>query len=149
MASASFRSVGHIRPALWSRGCYCKHDWPQADVLGCQIYRFLAPPCRCSRSDTSAPSADTPHPTSYTRGWQTLPAVVPLVPTVGSRLFNFPGPQAVPLEARCTQENAGRSDCCHGLNFRGSNAFFQKHIWAILKGPCSFVSQVYGGGPKK
>lgn len=73
MASASFGCVGHARPALWSRGYYCRYDWPQVDVLGCQIYRLLALPYRCSRSDTSAPPGDTPHPTSYTRGWHLLP----------------------------------------------------------------------------
>ena len=96
MASASFRSVGHVQPALWPRGCYCKYDWPQVDVLGCQIYRFLALLCRCSRSDTFTPSNGTPHPTSYTQGWQTLPQVLPAVPTVVSRLFNFPAPRCRP-----------------------------------------------------
>ena len=130
MASASFRN---IRPALWPRGCYCKHDWPQVDVLGCQIYRLLAPPYRCSRSDTSAPPGDTPHPTSYTLGWHLLPAVVLSAPAVGSHLFNFPGPQAVPLEGRCTQENAGRPSRCHRMDFRMKHCFFSKAFWSYLR----------------
>ena len=135
MASASFGCVGHVQPALWPRGCYCKHDWPQVDVLGCQIYRFLALPYRCSRSDTSAPPGDTPHPTSYTLGWHLLPAVVLSAPAVGSRLFNFPAPRCRPPKGRCTQSDARRSDCCHGLNFDGSDTFFQRCIGAILQGP--------------
>ena len=146
--SQVFGCVGHIRPALWPRGCNCKHDWPQVDVLGCQIYRFLALPCRCSRSDTSAPPVDTPHPTSYTQGWQTPPAVVPLVPTVGSRLFNFPGPQAVPLEARYTQKRwplrlLSRSE------FSGKAMLFFKSISELSpKGPVLLYLKYTAGGPK-
>ena len=104
------------------------------DVLGCQIYRFLALPYRCSRSDTSAPPGDTPHPTSYTLGWQTLPAVVPLVPTVGSHLFNFPGPQAMPLEARYTQENVAARPVVTGWMFGGALLFFKSVLELSPKG---------------
>lgn len=33
MASTCFRNVGHIRPALWSRGCYCKHKGTGSSVF--------------------------------------------------------------------------------------------------------------------
>lgn len=33
MASASFGCVGHVRPALWPRGCYCKHKGTDASVF--------------------------------------------------------------------------------------------------------------------
>lgn len=33
MASASFGCVGHARPALWSRGCYCKHKGTGSSVF--------------------------------------------------------------------------------------------------------------------
>lgn len=149
MASASFGCAGHVRPALWPRGCYCKHDWPQADVLGCQIYRFLAPPCRCSRSDTSAPSADTPHPTSYTQGWHTLPAVVLSAPAVGSHLFDCPGRTGRPTGGKVHTRNTGRSDCCHGLNFRGRAMLFFKSISELFpKGLFHCSSSIRRGAPK-
>ena len=149
MASASFGCVGHARPALWPRGCYCKHDWPQVDVLGCQIYRLLALLCRCSRSDTSAPPVNTPHPTSYTQGWQTLPAVVPLVPTVESRLFNFPGHTGRPTGGKVHTKEAGRSDCCHGLNFWGRQCFFSKAYRGYPQRALLFcISSIRRGAPK-
>ena len=118
------------------------------DVLGCQIYRLLALPYRCSRSDTSAPPGDTPHPTSYTLGWHLLPAVVLSAPAVGSRLFNFPGPQAVPLEERCTQENVAARPVVTGRIFEGGDTFFQKCLLAYLKGPVLLYLYNTAGGPK-
>ena len=131
-----FGCVGHVQPALWPRGCYCKHDWPQVDVLGCQIYRFLALLYRCSRSDTSAPPGDTPHPTSYTLGWHLLPAVVLSAPAVGSHLFNFPGTTAPSHWRECAHnQTVGRLLCCHGVNFEGSGTFFQRCIETVPQGP--------------
>ena len=148
MASACFRNVGHIRPALWPRGCNCKHDWPQVDVLGCQIYRLLALLCRCSRSDTSTSSNGTPHPTSYTQGWQTLPAVVLSVPTVVSRLFNFPAPRCRPLEGKCTQKG-GRPSRCHRMDVREKQCFFSKACLSYLRRALFFcVSSIRLGAPK-
>lgn len=96
MASASFRSVGHVRPDSWSRGCYCKHDWPQADVLGCQIYRFLAPPCRCSRSGNGCAACryTTSH-IVHTRMANT-PAGLACGANCGVTLVQFSGPTGPP-----------------------------------------------------
>lgn len=41
MASASFRSVGHVRPALWPRGCYCKHKGTEASAFYAKRSGFL------------------------------------------------------------------------------------------------------------
>ena len=142
MASASFGCAGHVRPALWPRGCYCKHDWPQVDVLGCQVYRFLALLRCCSRSTAFTPSADIPHPTSYTQGWQTLPQVLPTVPTVGSRLLNCPGRTGRPTKGKVHTKEMAAHPVVTGWIFGRSSAFFQKHIEAVPEGPCSFVSQV-------
>ena len=142
MASASFGCAGHVRPAPWPRGCYCKHDWPQADVLGCQIYRFLALLCRCSRSDTSAPPVDTPHPTSYALGWQTLPAVVPPVPTVGSRLFNFPGHTGRLTGEKVHTIKRGTLRPLSQPEFRGRQCFFSKTCLSRPSRPCLIVALV-------
>ena len=144
-----FGCAGHIRPALWPRGCYCKHKGTEADVLPCQIYRFRALLYRCSRSDTFTPSTDTPHGTSYALGWHLLPAVVLSAPAPVLRLLNCPGPQAVPLEGRCTQSDARRSDCCHGLNFEGEAMLFFKSISRLsLKALFDCTSSIRRGAPK-
>ena len=41
MASACFRNVGHIRPSLWPRGCYCKHKRTEASVFYAKQSGFL------------------------------------------------------------------------------------------------------------
>lgn len=38
---ASFGCVGHTRPALWSRGCYCKHKFPGASAFYAKRSGFL------------------------------------------------------------------------------------------------------------
>lgn len=57
MASASFGCVGHARPALWSRGCYCKHKWTEASICYAKHTDFLhfydavhVPPLPCRLS---------------------------------------------------------------------------------------------------
>ena len=149
MASASFGCVGHVQPALWPRGCYCRYDWPQVDVLGCQIYRLLALPYRCSRSDTSAPPGDIPHPTSYTLGWHLLPAVVLSAPAVGSHLFNFPGPQAVPHGGKVHTRERRRPSRCHRMDVREKQCFFSKACWSFLRRALFFcISMIRRGAPK-
>lgn len=41
MASASFGCVGHVRPALWPRGCYCKHKGTEASAFYAKHTDFL------------------------------------------------------------------------------------------------------------
>ena len=57
MASASFGCVGHARPALWSRGCYCKHKGTEASICYAKHTDFLhfcdavhVPPLPCCLS---------------------------------------------------------------------------------------------------
>ena len=144
-----FGCVGHVQPALWPRGCYCKHDWPQVDVLGCQIYRFLALLYRCSRSDTSAPPGDTPHPTSYTLGWHLLPAVVLSAPAVGSHLFNFPGTTAPSHWRECEHtRNWPHVPLSQAGFLREAILFFKSVCWPISKGPVLLYLYDTAGGPK-
>ena len=65
--------------------------------------------------------------------------VLPLAPVVGSRLFCCPVPQDRPLGGRYTQKELTAQPVVTGWMFEGGNAFFQKHIGAVLKGPFSFV----------
>ena len=41
MASASFGCVGHVQPALWPRGCYCKHKGTEASACYAKRSGFL------------------------------------------------------------------------------------------------------------
>ena len=91
MASASFGCAGHVRPALWTRGCYCRYKIAGVSVLLCQTHRFLALLRCCSRSTASMPSVGLPHSTLYTQDWHLLPAVVLSAPVPVLHLFNFPG----------------------------------------------------------
>ena len=74
--------------------------------------------------------------------------VLPLAPAMGSRMFNFPGPQAVPLEGRYTQGTLAARPVVTGWIFEGGNAFFQKHVIACLKGPVSLYLKYRAGGQK-
>ena len=144
-----FGCVGHTRSALWPRGCYCRYDWPQVDVLGCQIYRFLALLCRCSRSDTFTPPGDTPHPTSYTLGWHLLPAVVLSAPAVGSHLFNFPAQTAPPTGGNVhTRERWPPVPLSQDGFLREAILFFKSVCWPISKGPVLLYLYDTAGGPK-
>lgn len=142
MASASFRSVGHVQPALWPRGCYCKHKGTEASAFYAKRSGFLrfriavlvpilsrCPPVRHIGHCTHW--AGTHFLESDSR---------PLLRSCACSIF--PAAQAVPLEGRCTQENAAAHPVVTGWIFGGSNAFCQKHIGAVSEGLCSFVPQV-------
>ena len=144
-----FGCVGHIRPALWPRGCYCKHDWPQVDVLGCQIYRLLAHPCRCSRSDTFTPPGDTPHPTSYTQDWHLLPDGLAAGSSCGVTPVQFSGTTVPPTEGKVhTRERWPLVPLSQDGFFEGGDTFFQKCLLAYLKGPVLLCLYDTAGGPK-
>lgn len=128
MASASFRNVGHIRQALWSMGCYCKHKGTDASVFYAGQSGFLrfrdavhVPPLsRC-------PPAVHIGRCTHWAGSRSRQSCCRLQ-LRSCACSIVPATQAVPLEGRYTHSNTRRSDCCHGLNFEGSNAFFQKHV---------------------
>ena len=149
MASASFGCVGHVQPALWPRGCYCKHDWPQVDVLGCQIYRLLALLCRCSRSDTFTPPGDTPHPTSYTLGWHLLPDGLAAGSSCGVTPVQFSGPTGPPRMRKVHTRERCRPSRCHRMDFSGEAMLFFKSMLELSpKGPVLLYLYDTAGGPK-
>ena len=149
MASASFGCVGHVRPALWPRGCYCKHKGTEASICYAKHTDFLhfydavhVPPLPCRLSvchiGCCTHRAGSHFRQSYCR-LQLRSCACLIVPAT----------QAVPLEARYTQKRPAARPVVTGWIFGRSNAFFQKHIGAFPEGPCSFVSQVYGWRPQK
>ena len=149
MASASFGCVGHVQPAPWPRGCYCRYDWPQVDVLGCPIYRFLALLYRCSRSDTSAPPVDIPHPTSYTQGWHALPDGLAAGSSCGVTPVQFSRPHRPSrMGGRYTQKGWPPSPLSQD-GFSGDAMLFFKSISKLSpKGPFLLYLKYTAGGPK-
>lgn len=141
MASASFRSVGHVRPAPWPRGCYCKHKVTEASICYAKHTDFLhfydavhVPPLPCRLSVCHIGCC------THWAGTHSLESDSrPLLRSYTCSIF--PAKQAVPLEARCTQKRLAARPVVTGWIFKGSDTFFQRCIEAILKGPCSFVSQ--------
>lgn len=149
MASVSFGCVGHARPALWSRGCDCKHKWTEASICYAKHTDFLhfydavhVPPLPCRMSVCHIGCCTHWAGSHFRQSYRRLQLR-------SCACLVVPATQAVPLEGRCTQKRLAAHPVVTGWIFEGGNAFFQKHIEAILKGPCSFVSQVYGGAPKK
>ena len=145
---AGFGCAGHIRPALCPRGCYCKHKMAEASVFYAKQSGFLrfriavlvpthlrCPPAvhigRCT------PWAGSHFRQSYCR-LQLRSCACSIVPA------HRPTPDGEGTH----NQTVGRSDCCHGLNFEGGNAFFQKHIEAVLQGPVWLYLKYRAGGPK-
>ena len=149
MASASFRSVGHVQPALWPRSCYCKHDWPQVDVLGCQIYRLRALLCRCSRSDTFTPPGDTPHPTSYTQDWHLLPDGLAAGSSCGVTLVQFSRPTGRPTGGKVHTITCGALTLLSRSKFWRERHLFSKVYFGLsFKALFDCISMIRQGAQK-
>lgn len=144
---ASFGCVGHVQPALWSRGCYCKHKGTGSSVFYAGWSGFLrfcdavhVPPLsRCPPAvhiGRCTNKAGTYFRRSYLR----------LQPRSCACLV-VPSPQTRPHAGKVHTKETGRSGCCHGLNFEGCNTFFQKYMKAVPQRACSFISLWYGWGP--
>ena len=149
MASASFRSVGHVQPALWPRGCYCKHKGTEASACYAKRSGFLR-----FRIAVLVPILSRCLPVRHigrcTHWAGTHPLESgsrPLLRSCACSIFRHHG--AAPHGGRCTQSSVGRSLCCHGVNFEGSDTFFQRCILGYPSRPCLIVSLWYGRGPKK
>ena len=129
-----FGCVGHVQPALWPRGCYCKHKGTEASACYAKHTDFLrfcdavhVPPLsRC-------PSVCHIGHCTHWAGSHFLES--------DSRLqlrscacSIFPAHRPTRLREGAHNQTVGRSDCCHGLNFEGSDTFFQRCIEAVLQG---------------
>ena len=112
-----FGCVGHIRPALWPRGCYCKHKGTEASACYAKRSGFLRfriavlVPILSRRLPVRHIGRRTHWAGSHFRQSYCrlqLRSCACLV---------VPAAQAVPLEGRCTQSTARRLLCCHGVKF--------------------------------
>ena len=135
MASASFGCVGHVRPAPRPRGCYCKHKGTEASAFYAKHTDFLhfydavhVPPFPCC-----PPVRHIGHCTHWAGTHFLESDSRPLLRSCACSVVRRK--QRRPLGGRYTHSNMGRSDCCHGLNFEGSDTFFQRCIEAVLQGP--------------
>ena len=130
-----FGCVGHVQPALWPRGCYCKHKGTEASACYAKRSGFLR-----FRIAVLVPILSRCLPVRHIgrcTHWAGTysQTVLPLAPAPVLRLFCCPAPQGRPAWGKVHTIKRRRSDCCHGLHFEGSNAFFQKHIGAVPEGP--------------
>lgn len=148
MASASFGCVGHARPALWSRGCYCKHKGTGSSVFYAGWSGFLrfcdavhVPPLpRCP------PAVHIGRCTNKAgkHSRRSCPRFQPRSCACSIVLAHRPAPNGEGTHI----QTVGRSDCCHGLNFEGCNTFFQKYQTACLKALSDCISSIAARGPK-
>lgn len=149
MASASFRSVGHVRPALWPSGCYCKHKGTEASAFYAKRSGFLR-----FRIAVLVPILSRCPPVRHI-GHCTHWAGTHFLESDSRPLLRSCACSIVPAHRPSHwREGAHKRTLAArpvvtGWIFGESNAFFQKHIGAVSEGPCSFVPQVYGGGPQK
>ena len=135
MASASFGRVGHAPPALWPRGCYCKHKGTEASACYAKHTDFLhfydavhVPPLPC-RPPVRHIGRCTHWAGSHFRQSYCRLQLRSCACLVVRRK------QRRPLGGRCIQSSARRLLCCHGVNFEGSGTFFQRCTGAIPQGP--------------
>ena len=138
-----FGCVGHIPPALWPRGCYCKHKGTEASACYAKHTDFLhfydavhVPPLPC-RLSVCHIGRCTHWAGTYSR--QSCRRLQ--LRSCACSIFRHHG--ADPLEGRCTQENAGRSSRCHRMDFlREATPFFKGVLGLSSKGLFFCVSMI-------
>lgn len=149
MASASFRSVGHVQPALWPRGCYCKHKGTEASAFYAKHTDFLhfydavhVPPFPCRLS-----VRHIGHRTHWA-GSHFLES--------DSRLqlrscacSIVPSPRTRPTGGKVHTRERCRPSRCHRMDFREKQCFFSKAYRSYLRRALFFcTSSIRRGAPK-
>ena len=149
MASASFGCVGHIRPALWPMGCYCKHKGTEASACYAKRSGFLR-----FRIAVFVPILSRCPPVrhigrcTHWAGTHSLESDSrPLLRSCACSVVRHHG-------AAHWREGAhkrdGRPARCHRMDFlREAILFFKSVCWPISKGPVLLYLYDTTGGPKK
>lgn len=136
-----FGCVGHVQPALWPRGCYCKHKGTEASVFyagqsGFLRFRVAVHVPTLSRCPPAVHIGHCTHRAgshsrrSYRR-LQLRPCACSIFPA--HRLSRW-------REGAHKRER--RPSCCHGSEFRERQYFFSKVYGSHLERPCPFVGLV-------
>ena len=150
MASASFGCVGHVHSAPWPRGCYCKHDWPQADVLGCWPFWTcqLVWPLFTFRSTGLVVSAGyIPHRTH--RAGEHSRRSCRRCRLWGHACSVVRSHRTAPGWEKVHTKGTGRPARCHRTDVREKQCFFSKACLSFLRRALFFcVSSIRRGAPK-
>ena len=149
MASASFRSVGHVRSAPWPRGCYCRYKMAGVSAFYAKHTDFLhfydavhvpSLPCRPSVCHIA-------HCTHKTGTYSRQSCC-----RLQSRSYTcsiFPAHRPSHWREGAHNQVWGAQAVVTACILMEATPFFKGMFLGCPSRPCSFVSLVYGGGPQK
>ena len=148
MASASFGCVGHVQPAIWPRGCYCKRKGTEASACYAKHTDFLhfydavhVPPLPC-RLSVCHIGRCTHWAGTYSR--QSCRRLQ--LRSCACSIFRHHG--AAHWREGAYKRTLAARPVVTGWIFEGSDTFFQRCIGAVLKGPVLCISMIRRGTQK-